>query len=181
MASEKKKQKPRLKPPTERAEHDTYETPSWCVDMLLKIIPIREDWKYLEPCRASGRIWNRMPIGSAWGEIREGVDYLKTDYPHVDCVITNPPFNLAVDFVEKAHKDADVSIMLMRLGFMGAIKRFEFWKEHKPTAIITMSKRPSFTEDGHTDGTDYCWYVFDRQNRLGLKEPFYWITDEEVA
>ena len=34
-----------------------------------------------------------MPLGSAWGEIREGVDYLNTYYPnHVDCIITNPPY-----------------------------------------------------------------------------------------
>ena len=65
-----------LKPKGQRREYDVYETPEWCVKALLKIIPINKDWTYVEPCRASGRIYNHLPIGTAWGEIREGENYL---------------------------------------------------------------------------------------------------------
>lgn len=176
--TEKKKQRPRLKSKEERAAHDLYETPQWCVDAFLKVVPIRNDWTYLEPCRASGRIYNQMPLGSAWGEIREGVDYLTTDYGKVfDCVMTNPPFLLAQEFVEKAHKDADVVIMLLRLGFLESQRRTEFWKQYPLTHLITLSKRPSFTEDGKTDGAGYGWFIWDANGRLGLEKPFYWISD----
>lgn len=170
-----KKQKPRLKSKEERAEHDLYETPQWCVDSLLNIVPIRGDWSYMEPCRASGRFYNQMPLGSAWGEIREGIDYLKTDYNHVDCIITNPPFLLAQEFVEKAHVDADVVIMLLRLGFLESQRRSEFWKKYPLDHLITLSKRPSFTEDGKTDGAGYAYFIWDPKGNLSLEKPFYWV------
>ena len=95
-----------LKKKGERRDYDVYETPEWAVQALLDVIPINPSWTYLEPCRASGRFYNHMPLGSAWGEIREGVDYLNTDYPnHVDCIITNPPYSLAQEFVTKALDD----------------------------------------------------------------------------
>lgn len=164
-----------LKPKSERREHDRYETPEWCVDGLLNIVPIREDWTYIEPCRASGRIYNRLPLGSGWGEIREGIDYLTTDYPRFDCMITNPPFLLAQEFVEKAHKDADVIIMLLRLGFLESTRRKEFWDQYPVDHLITLSKRPSFTEDGKTDGAAYAFFIWDKQGKLELEKPFYWM------
>lgn len=164
-----------LKPKAERRENDRYETPKWAVDAFLNLVPIRQDWTYLEPCRASGRFYNEMPIGSAWGEIQEGVDYLATKYNKVDCVLTNPPYNLAQEFVEKAHKDADVVIMLLRLGFLESTKRVEFWKEYPVDHLVTLSKRPSFTDDGKTDGAAYAYFIWDPKGKLGLTKPFYWI------
>lgn len=168
-----------LKPRHERAANDRYETPVWVVNEFLKIVPIRNDWKYLEPCRASGRFYNHMPLGSAWGEITEGVDYLETEYPHVDCVITNPPFLLAEEFARKALVDADVVIMLLRVGFLGSLERYDFWEENPPQHMISLSSRPSFTGDGKTDGADYCFYVWDKNGKLGLEKPFYWIKDTQ--
>ncbi|UNI73612.1 hypothetical protein KP12_204 [Klebsiella phage KP12] len=57
-----------LKKKGERRDHDVYETPEWAVQALLDVIPINPSWTYLEPCRASGRFYNHMPLGSAWGK-----------------------------------------------------------------------------------------------------------------
>lgn len=56
-----------LKKKSERKPMDVYETPEWAVQALLDVIPINPSWTYLEPCRASGRFYNHMPLGSAWG------------------------------------------------------------------------------------------------------------------
>lgn len=162
----------------ERKEYDVYETPEWAVQALLNVVPVRIDWKYLEPCRASGRIYNHLPIGSAWGEIREGIDYLNTPYNHVDCILTNPPYSLAQEFVDKALGEADVVIMLLRLGFLESMKRNEWWQENSITSLMVLSQRPSFTEDGKTDGSGYAWFVWDKKNRLGLK-PFYYLEGQD--
>lgn len=157
-----------LKRKGERIAHDHYPTPKWVIKALLSKVPIQKGWTYMEPCRAEGAIYNELPLGSAWGEIREGVDYLTTEYNHVDCIITNPPFLLAKEFVTKAKKDADVVIMLLRAGFLGSYARHEWWKENKPTSLFVLSDRPSFTSDGKTDGAEYIWYVWDEKNRLNL-------------
>lgn len=164
----------RLKKKGERKAFDVYETPESSVEALFGIIPIDISKKYLEPCRASGRIYNHLPIGSAWGEIRDGVDYLATKYNPVDLVITNPPYSLAQEFVEKSLTEAPVVVMLLRLGFLESLKRKEFWEKNPLTSLIILSKRPSFTEDGKTDGSGYGWFIWDKQNILNLK-PFYWV------
>ncbi|WP_133670679.1 hypothetical protein [Burkholderia pseudomallei] len=166
-----------LKKKEDRRAYDRYETPKWAVDALFKLVPIRNEWKYLEPCRATGRIYNELPLGSAWAEIQEGVDYLSTPYHGIDCIVTNPPFSLAKEFVEKSLKEAPVVIMLLRIGFLGSMKRKEFLTENPPTSMIVFSKRPSFTDDGKTDGAEYAYFVWDKEDRLGL-QPFSFIGDK---
>ena len=169
------------KPDEQRNAYDEYVTPEWCAEGLYDLIPFPEDWTYLEPCRnsASGVFYSRMPLGSAWGEIQEGVDYLNTEYNHVDCIITNPPYSLAREFVDKALKDADVVIMLLRLNFLESKARFEWWFDNAPTTVITISKRPSFQSNGRTDGQAYAYFVWDKKNRLDLP-PFMWLAPPEV-
>lgn len=167
-----------LKKKGERRDYDVYETPEWAVKALLDVLPINQEWTYMEPCRASGRFYSHMPIGSAWGEIREGVDYLNTVYPHhVDCIISNPPYSLAQEFVTKALEDADVVIMLLRLGFLESQVRNEWWQDNSPSSLMVLSQRPSFTDDGKTDGSGYAYFVWDKKNRLGLK-PFYFLEGQ---
>lgn len=158
-----------------RRDFDLYETPKGVVDDLFDLIPVRPTWRYLEPCRASGRIYDRLPEGSLWAEIREGVDYLNTEYQPVDCVITNPPFSLAKEFIEKSLKEARVVIMLLRINFLESKKRRALWEEFPVDHLVVLSKRPSFTGDGKTDGTGYAWFIWDKDSNLGLDRAFYWV------
>lgn len=159
----------------ELPEHEYYPTPDETVQRLFSIIPINPTWSYLEPCKGLAEaIYRYMPEGSQWAELSYGVDYLETPFDHVDCVITNPPFSLTPQFLEKSLEEADVVIYLQRLGYLASIGRREFWNEHKPTNLIVLSKRPSFAGKG-TDKTDYCWYVWDPKGRLGLTDTFYFV------
>jgi hypothetical protein len=50
--------------------------------------------------------------------------------------------------------------MLLRLNFLGAQRRRDWWKAHEPAALFVLSARPSFTQDGKTDATDYAWFAW---------------------
>lgn len=79
-------------------------------------------------------------------------------------VITNPPYTLAQEFVEKALRDVEDGgevIMLLRLNFLESKKRAEFWKQNPPSHIYVLTKRPSFTGKG-TDATGYGWFVWTK-------------------
>lgn len=96
---------------------------------------------------------------------------IKTDFLNttimaaVDCVITNPPFGLAVETINRSLdivKPGGWVIMLLRLNYFGAQKRREFWQRNMPTYAFVHSERMSFTADGKTDSTEYmhaCWQV----------------------
>lgn len=144
---------------------DFYPTPQWCYENL------DIDWSKFtsahEPCRGDGRIQSWLlerGIPTTYSEINEGLDFFDYTKP-TDLIFTNPPFSLAQEFVDHSLQLANTVIMLMRINFLGSIKRHEWWNTHIPTSIHVLSKRPSFTGSG-TDATEYCWYVWDKTDRL---------------
>lgn len=75
-----------------------------------------------------------------------------------DVAITNPPYAKAQEFVEACLARAKVVIMLLRLNFLGAQRRYEFFAENRPDVYV-LSRRPSFI-GGATDSTEYAWFVW---------------------
>jgi hypothetical protein len=89
--------------------------------------------------------------------------------PKADVLIMNPPFSLAMQFVQCAFERAHHIVMLQRKGWFGTGPRAAWLREYCPDDY-TLPKRPSFRPDGKTDSTDYCWYVWgpgDRKRRSG--------------
>jgi len=93
-------------------------------------------------------------------------DYLTADCENkYDMIITNPPFSLALNFIEKALndvKDGGWVIMLLRLNFFGGKQRFKFWQHNMPKYCFVHHKRMSFTDDGKTDSIEYCHMVWQK-------------------
>ena len=78
-------------------------------------------------------------------------------------IIGNPPYSLALEFLEKcfeiANEDTDI-IMLLRTAFLESKKRYEFWQKHPLSELYVLSQRPSFTGKG-TDATSYSFFVWN--------------------
>lgn len=82
-----------------------------------------------------------------------------------DVVITNPPFILAREFIEKALDDVAEGgyvIMLLRLNFFGSKKRRDLWRNQMPKYSYVHSRRMSFTDDGKTDTIEYQHLVWQK-------------------
>lgn len=81
-------------------------------------------------------------------------------------IITNPPFNLALDFIKKSMElKAEYICMLLRLNFIGSAERSDFMREHMPD-IYVLPNRPSFNNKG-TDSIEYAWFVWRQENDYG--------------
>ena len=97
-------------------------------------------------------------------EIKE--DFLKVDFgkkEKYDVVITNPPFNLAKEVIEKSFecvKEGGYVIMLLRLNFFGSKARKPFWDQQLPRWAYVHHRRMSFTDDGNTDSIEYMHAVW---------------------
>ena len=91
-------------------------------------------------------------------------DYI-TSEPIVDrsdVIITNPPFNKAVEIIKKAQlevKEGGYVIMLLRLNFFGSKERAEFWENNMPVITFVHRKRISFLK-GATDSIEYMHCVW---------------------
>jgi len=94
----------------------------------------------------------------------KGVDYryYELDY-QPDIIITNPPFNIAIEIIEKALADVahgGYVIMLLRLNFYGSVTREPFFEENMPISCYIHSRRMSFTPDNKTDSIEYAHFVW---------------------
>ena len=96
---------------------------------------------------------------------------IKGNYLNIECpgdfqvIITNPPFNIATDILEKALgdvKDNGFVILLLRLNFLGGKLRKHLWEDHMPKYIFVHNRRISFTADGKTDSIEYAHFVWQK-------------------
>lgn len=96
-------------------------------------------------------------------------DYLTyhLDY-QPDIIITNPPFNIALEIIKKALNDVKEDgyvIMLLRLNFFGSDERFPFFQEYVPEWSFVHHKRIGFTDKKDEFGR----VVFDKKTGLPKK------------
>lgn len=89
-------------------------------------------------------------------------DYLQTEVDGYSVIITNPPFYLAQEIIEKALNEAEYVVMLLRLNFLGSKSRKEFWDKHPAKYIFVHHKRMSFTDNKATDSIEYAHFVWQR-------------------
>ncbi len=167
-----------------RHKSDYYVTP---IDKIVDFIKAFEKaegrliGKILDPC-SGGDPKNLMSYPEAlkqYGycdidtlDIREdSLADTKADYLTHDCkdkyniIITNPPFNLAREIIEKALDDVKEDgyvIMLLRLNFFGSKARRDMWEKQMPKYSFVHSKRLSFTDDGKTDSIEYQHLVWQK-------------------
>jgi hypothetical protein len=85
--------------------------------------------------------------------------------PKADWIITNPPFNAAVDFAKLALARArDGVALLVRTNWLHGVERSRFFETHPPAVVALYSERVPmhrgrWVPDGST-ATEYCWVVW---------------------
>ena len=166
----------------ERNARDFYRTPRWCVEALLECEPIAPP--YFDPCCGDGAILEVLAeYGPSAGlDIHEpsaalclsrglGVgcgDYLAHDYSEIPrgSTVMNPPYRKAAEFIRQAISERSRGgkvAALLRLNFLGSSrKRIDLVGPGSCLrSVLVLSKRPSFTGDGRTDATEYCWMIWE--------------------
>lgn len=102
-----------------------------------------------------------------FGEV--GVDFLEADRKAQN-IITNPPYNSAQGFVERASKQAgDKFALLLRLAFLeGATRANTIFNDVPPSRVWVFSERITFYPKGAkrsgSGTTAYAWFVWDKSH-----------------
>jgi hypothetical protein len=108
-------------------------------------------------------------------------DYLFGPAPSpVDWTITNPPFRLAEQFIERALETSHIGVaVIVRTAFLEGVGRYKnLFTKHRPKAVMQFTERVvmhkgKLSAKG-SSATAYCWIVWEHRH-LGQTE-FGWIA-----
>jgi hypothetical protein len=143
------------KPLEERPEADFHSTPYSLTWELLKLSEFDLSKPIYEPASGSGAISSQL---KKYGftvfedDIRTtGKDFLDCNN-HFPYIITNPPFSLFTQFVDKAKQCSDKFAFIMKTNFLGCQSRLEneTWKYLKSLYVFSrqIDYRTPLREDG---------------------------------
>lgn len=156
-----------------RPKGDFYPTPKSLIWVAKTVIQnefcLAED--VLEPCFGGGAISDelkKMGYNVVENDLfTGGVDYLQNKFEQTQ-VITNPPFSLWNEFVEKAKREATKVMMIGRLNYFGTTSRLKngLWKELKTIYCFDryVDYRTPERKDGmfHVGAMATGWFIWER-------------------
>lgn len=176
--------------PISERGHDLYETPEVATLALLKreSLPHRI-WEpacgrgaIVRVLRDAGHIVHGTDLID-YGHGVGGVDFLKErEAPTgIDCIVTNPPFKIATEFVAHGLTLVPKVIVLCRLAFIEGAKRVPIMgkcaRVHAFINRLPMMHRDGWDGPKSSSATAFAWFVFERGHNAGVAE-LHWIRWE---
>jgi hypothetical protein len=179
---------------------DFFPTPPWATRALLLDVlgphGMMKPWMYAwEPAAGEGHMAEVLTeylqivyasdvhdygrgyrVGSFVGQGLDVIDDITADW-----IITNPPFNLAVQFAERAIREAYVgTALLVRSCWAESAERYRLlFRHHPPTIIAQFCERVPMVK-GRWDptastATAYAWFIWYRTKAVNSGTNFVWI------
>jgi hypothetical protein len=157
----------------ERKERDLYETPEWVTQALVPHLP-RAPKLTWEPAAGTGKMSRALatylgPVVSSDIEphpLCYTADFLQCP-PHdgADAIITNPPYELATEFVQRALgnvPNGGIVAMLLRTDFDHAKTRGHLFAKHPSFAKkVVLTKRIKWFEDSKGQPSfNHAWFIW---------------------
>ncbi len=166
---------------------DDFPTPPWATRALFSyIIPdITKNMNCLEPACGAGHMSNVLidyfgSVSSSdvhdygYGEVKNFLSP-RNNVEKYDWVITNPPFNLAEQFIIKSLEISNIGLAtLVRTVFIESIGRYNrLFNKTPPNIMAQFSERVPMIK-GRLDpkastATGYCWLVWRKNEQIQPK------------
>ena len=153
----------------DRHPSDFYETPPEATQALLYQLDLPRRTRFWEPACGDGAIsrvlqrngydvWSSDLRPEADGYIN---DFLDGDDVDTDWIITNPPFNLADEFILRAW-DLEVPFaFLLKATFANTKAHGMLFQKCPPTGVYPLTWRPAMAPDrGKSPTMDFTWFVW---------------------
>jgi hypothetical protein len=167
-----------------RIKDDNYSTPLCLTTALIEYLRLDYGLSFgrvLEPACGEGAIVKALNLASIYGitHYDKETDFLKETKCY-DTIITNPPYCLSFEFIEKALHIACDSYLLLPLTYLQGSKRFHaFYKMNRLAEIFVFNRYPFLGEPLREDGKiktgmqAYAWFHFS--NRIFTRTQIHWL------
>lgn len=167
-----------------RIEHDAYETPEWVTQALIPHLPA--DLRSIhEPAAGSGKMVRALRaalpnVFISEADIRDGEDFFDTQAVGADAIITNPPYNVAPQFVAHA-----IDLMRPTGGFVAMLLRCDF--DHAASRRRLFAANPAFEKklvltrrirwiegSSGSPSFNHAWFIWDCARDTGRAPTVAW-------
>lgn len=162
----------------ERNKSDFYPTPPDVTKALLRFLQLPKSIEIWEPACGEGHMVTAIReegyecLGT---DIEDGQDYLTFDTPvGIDYIITNPPFSLATQFIEKSIERGLPFAFLLKCQFFHAKSRYALFESYPPTWVLPLTWRPDFLFKTRGKGSplmDVMWVVWQPGDHRATYQP----------
>ncbi len=103
-------------------------------------------------------------------------------------IVTNPPFGIIEDFVERAVKLSPYVALLCRLAFLESEGRMKWWQKVGLRRVHLIAERlPMMHRHGYDGpklsnaGMCFAWFIFEPRKRVSLQVPVRWVSWKEAC
>ena len=158
---------------------DDFPTPPWATRALCEYLQKRHISLYTQTCRepAANRGYMARTLEEYFKSVEAsdiadyGVGYPLQDFltvqelPKTDWLITNPPFVLAQDFINKSFEVSSNTAVILRIAFLEGKKRWEeLFSVRKPSLVLQFVERVPMVKGQYdpnaSSATAYAWFVW---------------------
>lgn len=165
-----------------RRELDFYPTPKEVTVALMEFLKLEPSIIY-EPACGDGSM---SEVLKNYGHNVISSDLRETGYGHgninfltytpktkFDAIITNPPFNISQEFIEKSLTLAPIVAMVLKSQYFHAKKRFDLIDKNPPAWVLPLTWRPDFLggERGGAPTMECIWAVWIQGDTLTKYKP----------
>lgn len=162
-----------MKPPLKKGSPDDFQTPP---EALMPLLPfLKKDWTIWECASGKGNLsayLKKQGFKVISTDILTGKDFLSYEPKQYDCIITNPPYALKQEFLERAYCLGKPFAFLLPLTTFETAKRQQYFK-HCGLEVIFLDKRINFeTPDGSGDGSWFATAWFTNWLKIGKQMNF---------
>lgn len=153
--------------------YDEFYTPSYAITPLLEYIPKDKELTIWEPTDFGGSNITKVLEANGFSVVhtsKEEIDFLK-DEPNFefDMIVTNPPYSLKDEFLEKCYELGKPFCLLLPITSLEGIKRGKMFRENG-IEVLVFDKRCNFmnTKGNWFNTSWFCWHVLPE--KLVFKE-----------
>lgn len=162
-----------MKIPNRQGSPNDFQTPKEALKPLLPFL--KKDWLIWECATGKGNLERGLleegylTIGT---DILNGYDFLNYEPKQYDCIITNPPYSIKQQFLQRAYELGKPFAFLLPLTTFETTKRQELFKKYG-LEVIFFDKRINFeTPSGNGSGSWFATAWFTNGLNIGKAMSF---------